>query len=170
MDFARTSTPLGEMLLAGSSTALVGAWFMGQKHFPPLPQLRLANAPLLSSKMAPRKPDFPLLQQAVEELAAYFASSLHVFSMPFDPVGTAFQQSVWQALRTIPYGEKRTYTEIADASGNAGAFRAVGAAIGKNPLSIFIPCHRVMGKSGKLTGYAGGLDRKAALLKLEGVQ
>ena len=89
------------------------------------------------------------------------------FSMPLDFVGTDFQKSVWQALLTIPYGETRSYGEIAKYIGNERAMRAVGAASGKNPISIIAPCHRVIGASGQLTGFAGGLDKKALLLNLE---
>ena len=87
-----------------------------------------------------------------------------------DPIGTPFQKYVWEYLRGIPLGESRTYAEAARALGREKAVRAVGAAVGRNPLSIFIPCHRVLGSNGSLTGYAGGLERKKALLELEGVR
>jgi methylated-DNA-[protein]-cysteine S-methyltransferase len=103
------------------------------------------------------------------QLAEYFALHRRVFSFPIAPNGTAFQQSVWRLLRDIPYGETRTYRQLADAIGNRAAVRAVGLANGRNPISIVIPCHRVIGTGGGLTGYAGGLDRKRLLLEMEGV-
>lgn len=109
----------------------------------------------------------PLLAAAVEQLEAYFAGSLQRFDLPVTLSGTPFQVEVWQALRQIPYGETRTYAEIAAAVGNPAACRAVGMANRQNPLAIVVPCHRVIGKNGALTGYAGGLDRKWFLLELE---
>jgi methylated-DNA-[protein]-cysteine S-methyltransferase len=105
-----------------------------------------------------------------QELKEYFERKRTSFSLALDPIGTAFQREVWEALSTIPYGETRTYTDIANQIGNAKAVRAVGAANGRNPISIVVPCHRVIGASGKLTGFAGGLEAKAALLSLEGVK
>jgi methylated-DNA-[protein]-cysteine S-methyltransferase len=102
------------------------------------------------------------------QLAEYFALQRRDFSFPIAPNGTAFQQSVWRLLRDIPYGETRTYRQLADAIGNRAAVRAVGLANGRNPISIVIPCHRVIGTGGGLTGYAGGLDRKRLLLEMEG--
>ena len=112
-------------------------------------------------------PSTPLLRQAAAELAAYFAGQLRVFTVPLAPKGTPFQQKVWAALREIPYGETRSYKEIAAMVGNEKACRAVGMANNRNPLPIFIPCHRVVGSDGKLVGYAGGLDVKTFLLNLE---
>lgn len=112
-------------------------------------------------------PATPLLRQAAAELAAYFAGQLRVFTVPLAPKGTPFQQKVWAALREIPYGETRSYKEIAAMVGNEKACRAVGMANNRNPLPIFIPCHRVVGSNGKLVGYAGGLDVKTFLLELE---
>lgn len=103
------------------------------------------------------------------QLAEYFALQRRDFSFPIAPKGTAFQQSVWRLLRDIPHGETRTYRQLADAIGNRAAVRAVGLANGRNPISIVIPCHRVIGTGGGLTGYAGGLDRKRLLLEREGV-
>jgi methylated-DNA-[protein]-cysteine S-methyltransferase len=108
-----------------------------------------------------------LLLQAEEQLAEYFAKRRTVFTVPLDLRGTTFQRSVWQALLSIRFGETRTYSQIAAELGNAKATRAVGAANGRNPVSIIVPCHRVIGTSGKLTGFAGGLDVKARLLALE---
>ena len=111
----------------------------------------------------------PLLKQAEKQLADYFAGKRRVFDLPLRPEGTPFQQEVWGVLAGIPYGETTTYGEIAKRIGKPSACRAVGAANGKNPISIFLPCHRVIGTSGKLTGYAGGLEAKEFLLKLEGI-
>lgn len=107
-------------------------------------------------------------EQAVSELQEYFEKRRTEFTIPLAPEGTAFQQSVWKQLRGIPYGETRTYAQLADAIGNRAAIRAVGLANGRNPISIVVPCHRVIGSDGSLTGYAGGLDRKKLLLELEG--
>jgi len=107
--------------------------------------------------------------QAVAELDAYFAGELQCFRFATSAHGTLFQQAVWKALSNISFGQTSTYGAIAHAIGNPKAVRAVGSAIGHNPLSIVVPCHRVIGASGNLTGYAGGLDRKRFLLQLEGV-
>lgn len=107
-------------------------------------------------------------EQAASELQEYFEQSRTEFTLPLAPQGTDFQQSVWKQLRGIPYGETRTYAQLADAIGNRAAIRAVGLANGRNPISIVVPCHRVIGSDGSLTGYAGGLDRKRFLLELEG--
>lgn len=104
---------------------------------------------------------------AVAQLGAYFAGELFDFDLKLDLVGTTFQRAVWAALLTIPYGETRSYGEIAAQIGSPGAFRAVGLANGHNPIGIIVPCHRVIGSNGSLTGYGGGLDRKRALLALE---
>ena len=108
-----------------------------------------------------------LLSRGALELTEYFAGKRREFSLPLAPSGTPFQQRVWAALRDIPYGETRTYKDIAIAAGCPRGFRAVGMANHNNPISIIIPCHRVVGADGKLTGYGGGLDTKAYLLELE---
>ncbi|TCM17137.1 methylated-DNA-[protein]-cysteine S-methyltransferase [Novosphingobium sp. PhB165] len=110
----------------------------------------------------------PVLTQTEAQLGDYFAGRRTVFDLPLDFRGTDFQKSVWHALLTIPFGETRSYREIAEAIGRPTASRAVGAANGRNPVSIIAPCHRVIGSSGKLTGFAGGLEAKAFLLELEG--
>ena len=112
-------------------------------------------------------PSTPLLRQAAAELREYFAGQRRQFTVPLAPKGTPFQQKVWKALQEIPYGETRSYKEIAIAAGNEKACRAVGMANNRNPLPIFIPCHRGVGSNGKLVGYAGGLDVKTFLLELE---
>lgn len=149
------TTPLGPMLLARSRQGLCGAWFDGQKHHP---------GPL----SAPIAADDPLLLQAMQQLADYFAGRRSLFDLPLDPHGSGFQRRVWQALMDVRPGRTTSYGQVALTIETPQAVRAVGAAIGKNPLSIFIPCHRVVGRDGALTGYAGGLARKRALLGLEG--
>lgn len=109
-----------------------------------------------------------LTQQACNQLNAYFNGTLTRFDLPFDVAGTTFQQTVWQQLTMIGYGQTVSYQQIANAVGNAKAVRAVGMANARNPLAIVVPCHRVIASNGRLTGYAGGLERKAYLLKLEG--
>lgn len=111
----------------------------------------------------------PLLDAAETQLREYFARARRTFDLPLAPHGTAFQQRVWAALRAIPYGETRTYGELAAAIGNPRAARAVGMANHRNPLPILIPCHRVIGADGSLTGYAGGMAAKRRLLALEGI-
>jgi methylated-DNA-[protein]-cysteine S-methyltransferase len=113
--------------------------------------------------------EHPILIETERQLRAYFTGELQRFTVPLDFQGTPFQSSVWQALLLIPFGETRTYRHIAEQIGKPTAFRAVGAANGKNPISIIAPCHRVIGSDGSLTGFAGGLDAKHFLLRLEGV-
>ena len=109
----------------------------------------------------------PLLRQTADQLDEYFQGSRRVFDVPLSPQGTEFERTVWKALQAIPYGETRSYGDIARRIGRPSACRAVGQANNRNPVGIIIPCHRVVGSSGSLTGYAGGLDKKIALLKLE---
>lgn len=120
----------------------------------------------------PKAPVAPtaLTKTAIAQLSEYFSGHRRDFTLPLAPHGTPFQQRVWSALCEIPYGETRSYADLANAIGNPKAVRAVGLANSKNPVSICIPCHRVIGKNGALTGYAGGLDRKAFLLNLECAQ
>ena len=152
---AHLSSPLGPILLARTEAGLAGAWFEAQKWHPePLDALE--------------RPDDPLLQQAAEQIAEYFAGTRSHFELPLDLHGTAFQRSVWQALCGIEAGATQSYAAIARSLGSPQAVRAVGAAVGRNPVSVIVPCHRVVGTDGSLTGYAGGLDRKRALLVLEG--
>lgn len=150
----RWNSPLGEMLLARSEHGLAGAWFIGQKDHP-------------GTLLTAHADDDPLLEQSVAELDAYFGAAPVRFTVPLDLHGTAFQRAVWQALLGIASGTLSSYAAIAAAIGAPKAVRAVGAAIGRNPVSIIVPCHRVIGSSGALTGYAGGIDRKRALLQLE---
>lgn len=114
--------------------------------------------------------DHPILRETIRQLEAYFTGGLEAFSLPLAFEGTAFQRDVWNALLSIPRGETRSYAEIARQIGRPAAARAVGAANGRNPISIVVPCHRVIGAAGALTGFAGGLEAKAYLLALEGVR
>ena len=154
---SRVHTPLGPLTLAATTQGLAGAWFDGQAHHP-------------GALQAPVDGQQPWLAQAARELDDYFAGRRRSFSVPLDPQGTAFQASVWLALRRIACGELHSYGAIAEEIGSPAAARAVGAAVGRNPISVIVPCHRVVGRDGSLTGYAGGLPRKEALLKLEGVR
>jgi methylated-DNA-[protein]-cysteine S-methyltransferase len=152
----RYASPLGTVIVAASARGLAGIWFEGQRHLP-------------DTSGWPRQDDHPLLRQAIAQLAEYFRGERSAFELPLDlQGGTAFQQSVWNALLAIPRGGTTSYAVLGQRIGLPGAARAVGAAVGRNPLSIVVPCHRVLGSDGSLTGYAGGLERKSALLKLEG--
>jgi len=153
---ARFESPLGQMLLARTERGLAGVWFEGQKDHP-------------GHLDAPVVPDDPLLSAAAAQLTDYFEGRTAHFDLPLDLHGTAFQRSVWQALLGIAAGGTRSYGDIAREVGSPRGVRAVGAAVGKNPVSVIVPCHRVLGTDGTLTGYAGGIDRKRALLVLEGV-
>ncbi len=128
------------------------------------------RAPLAEVRPPEPGAEAALLGVVEEQLAAYFARKLRAFDIPLAPVGTEFQRAAWTALRRIPYGETRTYAEQAAAIGRPRAVRAIGAANGKNPLSIIVPCHRVIGSDGTLTGFAGGLEAKRFLLALESTQ
>lgn len=150
------TTPLGPVRLAASAQGLCGLWFEGQKHEPAVDEHWLAD------------PRHPLLCEAARQLQAYFQGRLTRFELPLDlGAGTAFQQSVWQALLAVPHGRTLSYAELAARIGRPLAVRAVGAAVGRNPVSVVVPCHRIIGKAGALTGYAGGLPRKTALLQIE---
>jgi methylated-DNA-[protein]-cysteine S-methyltransferase len=154
---ARLASPLGDILLSFEPDALTGLYFEGQKHQP---------AGLLARQADARH---PVAQATARWLDDYFAGRGAVDAPPLRLRGTVFQQAVWQALQTLPYGQTATYAQVAQAAGVPHAVRAVGAAIGRNPVSILVPCHRVLGRDGSLTGYAGGLARKAALLRREGL-
>lgn len=152
---ARTATPLGPVVLAATAHGLAGLWFDGQAHHP-------------GGLDAPVDAGHPVLAQALAELAAYWRGEPVAFATPLDAAGTPFQQRVWQALRAIPRGRTTTYGALAAALGAPAATRAVAGAVARNPVSILVPCHRVVGRDGALTGYAGGLERKRRLLALEG--
>lgn len=143
-------SPVGPLRLQEEDGVLTGLYFGGAA------ETEAAEAPTA------------LLQAAREQLRAYFAGELRAFELPVRFGGTAFQHAVWEALREIPYGQTCAYGDIARKIGRPRAVRAVGHAIGQNPISIIIPCHRVIGKNGGLTGFAGGLTAKETLLRLEG--
>ena len=149
-------SPQGGMLLLANEEGLAGVFFDRQKHHP--------------EKKADWKKntDHKLLRQAKRELVEYFAGKRTRFEVALAPDGTPFQRSVWKAISTVGFGETISYGELARRAGHPGSARAAGAATGRNPLGIIVPCHRIMGADGSLTGYAGGLGRKRALLALEG--
>lgn len=149
------ASPVGELKLIASDTGL--AAILWENDDP----MRVRLGPLVEDR------DHPILVETERQLGDYFAGRLQAFSIPLDFNGTDFQKQVWTALLAIPFGETRSYAEIARAVGRPTAFRAVGAANGKNPISIIAPCHRVIGTNGSLTGFAGGLKAKQLLLGIE---
>lgn len=154
--FYKTSkSPVGQLKLVASDRGL--AAILWEKDDPK----RVRLGPLTEDR------NHPVLLETERQLNDYFAGKRKMFSVPFDFVGTPFQKCVWQALMTIPFGKTPSYGEIARQIGRPKAARAVGAAIGRNPISIMVPCHRVIGSNGKLTGFAGGLGAKESLLRLE---
>ena len=153
--FAHYQSPLGRMILVANAEALTAAFFVGQKYSPPLGCDWREDAAGAT------------LRDAIRELREYFAGERTRFEMPLAPTGTTFQREVWRALARVEYGETLSYAELAQRAGHAGKARAIGAANGRNPIAIMLPCHRIVGANGDLTGYAGGLDRKRALLALE---
>lgn len=159
---AALATPLGEMLAVFGGKGLCLLEFVGQKQLEQ--EITAVQKALHGQFIFQENEQTQLLRQ---ELDLYFQGRLKVFATPLETIGTAFQQQVWNALLTIPYGETRSYKEQAQQLGNPKAIRAVAAANGQNKVSILIPCHRVIGSDGKLTGYAGGLNRKQSLLALE---
>lgn len=148
-------TPLGTMLLAANDRGLAGAWFEGQAHFAGIGADWIAQ------------PGHPLLDETARQLDDWFAGRRQHFDLPLAPHGTAFQQAVWAQLREIGFGQTRSYGELAARLGKPAAARAVGAATGRNPLTIIVPCHRLLAGNGALTGFAGGLSRKQWLLAHE---
>ncbi|MEN4983772.1 methylated-DNA--[protein]-cysteine S-methyltransferase [Acinetobacter modestus] len=148
-------SPVGALKLVAHDHALVAVMWDNEDH----KRVRLAE--LIEDHQ------HPMLLRVKKQLEQYFVGQRQQFDLPLDFKGTGFQQQVWQTLLTIPYGETRSYKEIAIQIGNEKAVRAVGAANGKNPISIIAPCHRVIGSSGALVGFAGGLDKKQILLSLE---
>ncbi|MEV5354544.1 methylated-DNA--[protein]-cysteine S-methyltransferase [Streptomyces sp. NPDC086081] len=148
-----TDSPYGPLTLVADDGVLCGLYMEGQRHRPP------------EETFGPR--DDTLLAETQEQLKAYFAGELREFTVPLRLTGTPFQLRVWEALRRIPYGETLTYGRLAGALGSPTASRAVGLANGRNPIGIIVPCHRVIGANGGLTGYGGGLERKQRLLDFE---
>ena len=160
IDTLEYDSPLGGILLAADEHGITGLWFAGQKYF----------AYRLPAERTEQKTE--LLQQAAHWLDLYFSGREPDFLPPLHPTGTPFQQAVWQCLMQIPYGQTRTYGDLARRLAEARSLprmssQAVGGAVGHNPISLMIPCHRVVGTNGSLTGYAGGIARKVKLLELE---
>jgi len=156
MGATRFPSPIGDLVITASDSGLTGVWFPGKG---PVAAARPDDE---------RGPASTLLARASEQLAEYFAGTRTTFDLLLDAGGTAFERRVWDALRTIPYGTTLSYSELARRLGDPRATRAVGAANGKNPIPIIVPCHRVIGANGALTGFGGGLDRKRWLLEHEG--
>lgn len=155
-EYKRMPSPVGELTLVGRAGKLSAIlWECERANRVRLGELHEANSS-------------PVLLEAERQLKEYFAGTRNRFELELDFTGTDFQKRVWQALLTIPFGETRSYSQIAHQIGNPKAVRAVGAANGRNPISIVAPCHRVIGASGRLTGFAGGLEAKQYLLALEG--
>lgn len=152
LQYRTVDSPVGPLTLAGRDGRLMHLRMVDQTYEPSRDGWELDDAA------------FP---DAVDQLAAYFAGERTVFDLELEMVGTPFQRRVWDVLQTIPYGETCSYGDIAREIGSPGAFRAVGLANGHNPIGIIVPCHRVIGSNGSLTGYGGGLERKRALLELE---
>jgi methylated-DNA-[protein]-cysteine S-methyltransferase len=148
-------SPLGKVTIQANNDGLLGVWFETQTTQP--------------NSLGSLTSNHPLLTKAEHALEKYFAGTATTFDIPIVAKGTEFQKKVWQALTTIPFGQTWSYQQLANAIDNPKAVRAVGLANGRNPVSILVPCHRVIGKNGKLTGYAGGVERKAWLLKHEGL-
>ncbi len=151
--FALVDSPVGVLTLTGTGDAITGCWF--ERHTKPV------------DRVADLERDDDAFVEAAGQLEAYFAGRLRRFDLPLAPRGTEFQQRVWMGLRDIPYGETRSYGQLAATLGTPSASRAVGMANGRNPLSIIVPCHRVIGADGSLTGFGGGIERKRYLLELE---
>lgn len=157
VDYTETATPIGTLVLAARDEALKGSWFVGQKHFPEI-----------SAAAGWRHAEVSLLSAARRQLDAWFAGTRQAFDLPLAPEGTPFQCAVWAELARVPWGQTVSYAELAARIGQPRAFHPVGAAIGRNPLMLIVPCHRALGSDGSLTGYAGGLGRKRWLLDREG--
>ena len=149
-------SPRGRMLLVADDTALTGVYFTRQKY-----QARIDEGWRKNTRHA-------LLRQAKHELAEYFAGTRTRFTVKVAPRGTPFQRVVWQTIAGVGFGQTISYTELARRAGHPGSARAAGAATGRNPIGIIVPCHRIIGSKGALTGYAGGLAKKRELLALEG--
>jgi methylated-DNA-[protein]-cysteine S-methyltransferase len=156
--WCRIETPLGTVRIVARGDAIAGVWFDGQKY------------DAVPDGSWRESPNAPLLRDAARQLKEYFAGRRARFDLALAPQGTAFQQSVWRAIAKVPAGRTASYGDLARRIGRPSAVRAVGAAVGRNPLSVVVPCHRIVGSDGSLTGYAGGLERKRLLLALERVE
>ncbi len=147
-------SPLGRMMLVANEAGLAGVHFLGQKH-------------VRSAKGLARSGSHQALKAAKRQLHEYFSGKRRRFDLPLAPEGSEFQRAVWKAIAGVPFGETISYAELARRAGCPGAARAAGAATGRNPIGIIVPCHRIVGSDGTLTGYAGGLEKKKRLLALE---
>lgn len=154
--YARIETPLGTMIAVARNGSIVALDFEDAKYAPAIGEDWIEDRAV------------PLLRNCAAQLAEYFDGERGRFDLPLAPRGTPFQQRIWQEISRVPFGETITYAELAARAGSPGSARAAGSATGRNPLAIVVPCHRIVGASGALTGYAGGLARKARLLSLEG--
>ena len=153
--YKEMESPVGKLKLVASANALIAVLWERERPN----RVKLA--------MLQHDPQQPILIETERQLGEYFAGARNQFDLPLEPTGTEFQKKVWRALQEIPFGQTRSYLDLAKSIGSAKAVRAVGAANGKNPLSIVVPCHRIVGANGTLTGFAGGLEAKAKLLALE---
>lgn len=154
--YRRFTTPLGPVLATANESGITGIYFVGQRY-------EIAIGRDWREDGAD-----PVLAECERQLGEYFAGRRRDFELPLAPAGSDFQQRVWREIARIPFGATISYAELAQRAGAAGSARAAGAATGRNPLSIVVPCHRVLGSDGSLTGYAGGLERKTRLLEIEG--
>ena len=154
-EYCLVKSPIGELMLVTDGSALMGLYFFGCDHIPAASQHWKRNA------------EHPILRLAGQQLTEYFAGKREKFSVPLRWTGTDFQASVWREIARIPYGETVSYSDLASRAGKPEAIRAAGTSTGRNPISIIVPCHRVVGKNGSLHGFAGGLERKRHLLGLE---
>ena len=161
--FTRLPSPVGELVLTSSEAALTGVYFPTSRRGPPPTH----QASWVEDNG--QGPASKLLARAAQQLTEYFDGTRTTFDLPLEALGSAFEHRVWNALRTIPFGTTTSYGELALRLGDVSATRAVGAANGKNPIPIIIPCHRVVGSKGELTGFGGGLEQKRWLLEHEGV-
>jgi len=155
MLYTTFTTPLGTVFVATNGTHITDMRFKGQRYFASIPKEW-------------KRGEHKLFAKAKKQVLEYFAGRRTAFDLPLAPKGTEFQKGVWGIVQNIPYGEIKTYADVAEKTGNKKAVRAVGTAIGRNPLCVVVPCHRVVSSSGTLAGYAGGLVRKKRMLALEG--
>jgi methylated-DNA-[protein]-cysteine S-methyltransferase len=154
-NYSIIKSPIGDLLLVADHSALTGVYFVGCDHIP------------AASKQWKLNAKHPVLQQTAKQLQEYFAGKREDFFLPLRLSGTEFQEKIWRQIALIPFGETVSYTDLAKGAGAPSAIRAAGTTTGRNPISIIIPCHRVVGKNGAMCGFAGGLEKKERLLKLE---
>ena len=154
--FKRFTTPLGPVLATANDRGINGIYFVGQRY-----EIEIGRE-------WHEEGDDPVLTECARQLGEYFEGKRREFDLPLDSAGSDFQQRVWREIARIPFGKTISYAELARRAGAAGSARAAGAATGHNPLSVVVPCHRVVGSDGSLTGYAGGIERKTRLLEIEG--